>query len=190
MGVGQVVQRRLSCSRPTLGSQRTQRALQTEPFPTPPSPPQTHPLHQGQPEPSHTSPPGGRPSLARPPGAAQSSARLPCLPAGTGVGKKHRTGSEADSSLGTEAKPPSHSAVPIRYLTYPRQPLPFPPMLPGCSCRGKQRFLSLADARRAEATLPAPTGVRDPRGRHQTAPDTHVPSPCSCRGRAANLCVL
>lgn len=128
-----------------------------------PSPPQTRPLHHGQPDPSHISPPGGQPSLAGPPGAAQSSARLPCLPAGTGVGKKHRTGPEADS-FGHRGQTPSHSVVPIRYLTYPWQPLPFPPVLPGRSCRGKQGLLSVADARRAEATLPAPLVSGTPEG--------------------------
>lgn len=153
-----------------------------------PSPPQTRPLHHGQPDPSHISPPGGQPSLAGPPGAAQSSARLPCLPAGTGVGKKHRTGPEADS-FGHRGQTPSHSVVPIRYLTYPWHPCPSPRCCQDAPA-GESRVCYQWQMPGGQRPPCQPHWCQGPPREAPNSPDMHVPSPCSCRGRAANLCVL
>lgn len=163
----------------------------------PPSlPAETHCLHHEQPDPHCTSPPGGWQSLAGPPGAAGSPARLPRPPAGAGLGK----------NVGRDPRPTAHwvqrpnTTLPQRthQASNVEPPRGNPCSYPRC-CRD-----ALVGESRVSHHWQTPGRQRPPCQPHQCeepprdGPNSpgHArtivpfPLPCSCCGRAANLCVL
>lgn len=181
---------RVSCS-PSWRA-KTHCKPHTEPSPAPPSlPAETRCLHHKQPDPPRTSPPGGWLSGGGALGSSHVPSPRPPDASWGRAGQECGTGSKHAGSPGTEAKPPSHSGTRRPTRSRPEAAPALRPDAAGMVSWGKAGLPISGRCQVGRGHPASPSSARDrPKSLRHARIIVPFPPSCSCRGRAANLCVL